>query len=70
MDGEVERCELARVEDPGVNVDVDTDQEQHTLDVGLLDGQVQKVPASHVKLSGQTVLDDVIQSDDIKSRGR
>ena len=49
-DGKVEGGELWGILDTGVDIDMDTDQEQHTLNVTLLDGEVQEVTTFVVKL--------------------
>lgn len=51
LNGQVEGGELGCVLDPGVDVSLDADEEQHAFNVGILDGHVEEVTALVVDLT-------------------
>ena len=50
MDSKVQRGQLGSILDSGIHVSLDTDQEQHAFDIGVLDRHVQEVPALVIHL--------------------
>ena len=53
LDGQQERCQLAAVSGLAVDVHIDGDEEEETLQVAPQDGRVQEVLAAAVRLLGR-----------------
>lgn len=54
LNGQVERGEFGRVLNPGVDVSLDADEEQHAFNVGILDSHVEEIAALVVDLMRKT----------------